>query len=115
VLLNGCGLPHPAAEAFPFSQMARAVYTAFQMFTPIRLELIKLLRARSFQLSFAALTGFIALMLRGFYSYVDSKTGGQATEQFKYAYESKSYFNGLTFALYSVVFRSICCCRFLRR
>ena len=74
------------------------------MFTQLRIELHKLLRARSFHLSFLALMGFVALMLWGFYSYVDSKTGGQATQQFKYTYESKSYFNGLTFALYSVVF-----------
>jgi len=32
------------------------------------------------------------------------KDRGQATEQFRYTYESKSYFNGLTFALYSVMF-----------
>jgi ABC-2 type transport system permease protein len=43
-------------------------------------------------------------MLWGFYSYAERKTGGQAAEQFKYTYESKSYFNGLTFALYSVMF-----------
>jgi len=43
-------------------------------------------------------------MLWGFYSYAGKKDGGQATAQFKYTYESKSYFNGLTFALYSVMF-----------
>jgi ABC-2 type transport system permease protein len=43
-------------------------------------------------------------MLWGFYTYAARKTGGQAVEQFKYTYESKEYFNGLTFALYSVLF-----------
>ena len=74
------------------------------MFTQLRLELLKLIRSKSFYLSFMALVGFVALMLWGFYSYAERKTGGQATEQFKYTYESKSYFNGLTFALYSVIF-----------
>ena len=74
------------------------------MLTQIYLEFQKLIRARSFHLSFLALCGFVALMLWGFYSYVDHKTAGQATEQFKYTYESKSYFNGMIFALYSVIF-----------
>ena len=43
-------------------------------------------------------------MLWGFYTYAERKAGEQATAQFKYTYESKSYFNGLTFALYSVMF-----------
>ncbi len=74
------------------------------MFTQLRLELVKLLRSKSFYLSFIALAGFVCLMLWGFYSYAERKTGGQATEQFKYTYESKSYFNGLTFTLYSLMF-----------
>ncbi len=74
------------------------------MITQLRLELLKLARSKSFYLSFAALTGFVLLMLWGFYSYAQQKTNGLATEQFKYTYESKSYFNGLTFTLYSVVF-----------
>jgi ABC-2 type transport system permease protein len=74
------------------------------MMTQFRLELIKLLRSKSFYLSFVALLGFVGLMLWGFYSYAERKTGGQATEQFKYTYESKNYFNGLTFALYSLIF-----------
>ncbi|HEY0543947.1 MAG TPA: ABC transporter permease [Pyrinomonadaceae bacterium] len=74
------------------------------MFTQLRLELWKLFRSKSFYLSFIMLVGFVALMLWGFYSYAERKTGGQAAEQFKYTYESKSYFNGLTFALYSVIF-----------
>ena len=74
------------------------------MFTLLKLELEKLLRARSFYLSFVVLIAFVALMLWGFYTYAERKTGGQAVEQFKYTYESKQYFNGLTFALYSLLF-----------
>ena len=47
---------------------------------------------------------FVMLMLWGFYSYAQRKTGGLAAEQFKYSYESKSYFNGLSLALYSLMF-----------
>src|SRR5947209_12585697 len=74
------------------------------MFTLLKLEVLKLIRSRSFLLSFIALTTFVALMLWGFYSYAERKAGEQAVSQFKYTYESKSYFNGLTFALYSVMF-----------
>ena len=74
------------------------------MITLLKLELEKLFRSRGFYLSFAVLVGFVILMLWGFYTYAERKTGGQAVEQFKYTYESKEYFNGLTFALYSVLF-----------
>lgn len=74
------------------------------MITQIRLELLKLARSRGFYLSFVALSGFVMLMLWGFYSYAQRKTNGLAAEQFKYTYESKSYFNGLTFTLYSLMF-----------
>jgi ABC-2 type transport system permease protein len=74
------------------------------MFRQTKLEFLKLVRSRSFLLSFVTLTAFVALMLWGFYSYAERKGGEQATAQFKYTYESKSYFNGLTFALYSVMF-----------
>jgi ABC-2 type transport system permease protein len=74
------------------------------MLTQLRIEFFKLIRSKSFYLSFISLIGFVALMLWGFYSYAERKTGGQAAEQFKYTYESKSYFNGLTFALYSLMF-----------
>ena len=74
------------------------------MFTLLKLELEKLFRARSFYLSFIVLVGFVVLMLWGFYTYAARKTGGEAVEQFKYTYESKQYFNGLTFALYSLLF-----------
>jgi ABC-2 type transport system permease protein len=74
------------------------------MLTLVKLEVEKLFRAKSFYLSFVVLSAFVALMLWGFYTYAARKTGGQAVEQFKYTYESKQYFNGLTFALYSVLF-----------
>src|SRR5258705_10463567 len=74
------------------------------MLTLLKLELEKLLRAKSFYLSFIMLIGFVVLMLWGFYTYAERKSGGQVVEQFKYKYESKQYFNGLTFALYSVLF-----------
>ena len=74
------------------------------MITQIRIELLKLLRSKGFYLSFVSLSAFVLLMLWGFYSYAEQKTSGLATEQFKYTYESKSYFNGLTFTLYSLVF-----------
>ena len=74
------------------------------MLTQLRIESLKLARSRGVHLSFLLLLGFVALMLWGFYTYAARKTGGQAVEQFRYTYESRSYFNGLTFALYSVVF-----------
>ncbi len=74
------------------------------MFTQLRLELLKLVHSKGFYLSFAALAAFVLLMLWGFYSYAQEKTSGLAAEQFKYTYESKSYLNGLTFTLYSLVF-----------
>src|SRR5712691_4312646 len=74
------------------------------LITQLRVELTKLMRSKSFSLSFIALAGFVGLMLWGFYSYAQRKFGGQATEQFKYTYESRSYFNGLTLALYSLMF-----------
>src|SRR5499427_3013377 len=74
------------------------------MITLLRLEFKKLIHSRSFLLSFVAVTGFVVLMLWGFYSYAERKAGEGVTAQFKYTYESKSYFNGLTFALYSVLF-----------
>src|SRR4026209_2544679 len=74
------------------------------MFTLLKLELEKLFRSKSFYLSFLVLIGFVVLMLWGFYTYAARKTGGEAVEQFKYTYESKQYFNGLTFALYSLLF-----------
>ena len=77
---------------------------ATRMFTQLRLEFLKLFRSRSLWFSFAAVSVFVFLMLWGFYSYAERQAGSGATAQFKYTYESKSYFNGLTFALYSLMF-----------
>ncbi|HEX5734518.1 MAG TPA: ABC transporter permease subunit [Blastocatellia bacterium] len=75
------------------------------MLTQLRIEFSKLIRSKGFYLSLLALVGFVTLMLWGYYSYSQRKAGGgQAVAQFKYTYESRSYFNGLTFALYSVIF-----------
>ena len=74
------------------------------MLTLLKLELEKLFRSKNFYLSFLVLIGFVVLMLWGFYTYAARKSGGEAVEQFRYTYESKQYFNGLTFALYSVLF-----------
>jgi hypothetical protein len=45
------------------------------VFTLLRIEFTKLARSRGFQFSFVALAGFITLMLWGFYTYVERKTG----------------------------------------
>ncbi len=67
-----------------------------------RFETIKLLRSWRPVVALAALVLFIALMLMGFYTYADNETGGSA--EFRYTFESSSYFNGLLFALYAFYF-----------
>ena len=67
-----------------------------------RFESIKLLRSRRPLVALAALVLFITLMLMGFYTYADNETGGRA--EFRYTFESSSYFNGLLFALYAFYF-----------
>ena len=54
------------------------------MITQLRLEFLKLVRSRSFLLSFIALSVFVALMLWGFYTYAERKAGEGVTSQFKY-------------------------------
>lgn len=68
----------------------------------LRQEIFKLLRSRLLYLSFTMLVIFVLLMLWGFYTYSQHKTGGQV--EFKYTYENPSYFNGLIFTLYSAYF-----------
>ena len=68
----------------------------------LALELCKLRRSRRPWLALFALLFFLGLMLLGFYTYAKSKTGGDA--EFRYTFENRSYFNGLTFALYSFYF-----------
>lgn len=67
-----------------------------------RLELLRLWRSRRPWVAAFALSFFVALMLLGFWTYAQSRTGGEA--DFRYTYENRSYFNGLTFALYSFYF-----------
>ena len=67
-----------------------------------RLEYLRLARSRRPLLAVVMLTLFLGLMLLGFYTYAQTETGGQA--QFRYTFENRSYFNGLTFALYAFYF-----------
>lgn len=68
----------------------------------LRLEGLRLWRSRRPALALGAVAFFLALMLLGFYTYAQSRTGGSA--EFRYTYENRSYFNGLTFALYAFYF-----------
>lgn len=68
----------------------------------IVLELLKLRRSRRPLLAAAALLFFLVLMLLGFYTYAQSRTGGNA--DFRYTFENRSYFNGLTFTVYAFYF-----------
>jgi len=68
----------------------------------IRLELLKLLRSRRPWIAVCALGIFLGLMLLGFYFYAQEQTSGEA--EFRYTFENRSYFNGLTFAVYSFHF-----------
>lgn len=67
-----------------------------------RFEAVKLMRSRRPVVAMAALVLFVALILLGFYTYASNETGGRA--QFRYTFESSSYFNGLLFALYAFYF-----------
>jgi len=71
----------------------------------MRLEFLRLWRARRPLVAAFSLLFFVALMLVGFYTYAQSKTGGHA--EFRYTFENRSYFNGLTFALYTFYFGSL--------
>ncbi|MFT5052280.1 MAG: ABC-2 type transport system permease protein [Chlamydiales bacterium] len=68
----------------------------------IRLELLKLLRSRRPWIAIGALGLFLGLMLLGFYFYAQEQTSGEV--EFRYTFENRSYFNGLTFAVYSFHF-----------
>ena len=67
-----------------------------------RFETLKLMRSWRPLVAMATLTLFVALILMGFYTYADNETGGRA--DFRYTFESSSYFNGLLFALYAYYF-----------
>lgn len=70
-----------------------------------RFEMIKLIRSWRPIVAMAALVLFIFLILMGFYTYADHETGGRA--EFRYTFESSSYFNGLLFTLYAFYFAVI--------
>jgi ABC-2 type transport system permease protein len=67
-----------------------------------RFETVKLMRSWRPVVAMAALTLFVALILMGFYTYATTESGGRA--EFRYTFESSSYFNGLLFALYAFYF-----------
>lgn len=71
----------------------------------LRLEVLRLWRSRRPQLALLGIAFFLGLMLVGFYTYAQSRTGGNA--EFRYTYENRSYFNGLTFAVYAFYFGSL--------
>ena len=68
----------------------------------LRLEALRLLRTRRPLVAVCVLVLFLALMLLGFWTYAETETRGEA--EFRYTFENESYFNGLTFALYSFYF-----------
>ena len=70
-----------------------------------RLETLRLWRSKRPHLASFGIAFFLGLMLLGFYTYAQSRTGGQA--DFRYTFENRSYFNGLTFALYAFYFGSM--------
>ncbi len=67
-----------------------------------RFELLKLVRSKRPHLALFTVVLFLGLMLLGFYMYATNETSGQA--EFRYTFENRSYFNGLTFALYAFYF-----------
>lgn len=67
-----------------------------------RFEFLKLGRSRRPLVAILTLLLFLALMLFGFYTYAQKESGGQA--DFRYTFENRSYFNGLTFSLYAFYF-----------
>ena len=70
-----------------------------------RFELLKIVRSRRPLVGLAVLVLFLIMMLLGFYTYAQTETGGQA--EFRYTFENKSYFNGLTFAIYAFYFGAV--------
>lgn len=67
-----------------------------------RLETLRMIRSRRPLVAALALLFFLAMMLLGFYTYADAETSGGV--DFRYTFENRSYFNGLTFALYAFYF-----------
>ena len=71
------------------------------LFTLMRIELLKLRKSRSVTVGLVSLVFFVLLMVWGFYSYAMRQTGGDSI--FRVAVET-GYFNGLLFSLYSLYF-----------
>ncbi|MFT7670170.1 MAG: ABC-2 type transport system permease protein [Planctomycetota bacterium] len=71
----------------------------------LRLEALRLWRSRRPLVALFAVAFFIALMTLGFYTYAQARTSGKA--DFHFTFENRSYFNGLTFTLYSFYFGSV--------
>jgi len=67
-----------------------------------RLEVLRLVRSRRPHLAVLSIAFFLILMLVGFYTYAQTQTRGQV--DFRYTFENRSYFNGLTFAIYAFYF-----------
>lgn len=68
----------------------------------LALEARRLARSRRPALALGALLFFLLLLLFGFYTYAQNRTDGNA--EFRATFENRSYFNGLTFALYAFYF-----------
>jgi ABC-2 type transport system permease protein len=68
----------------------------------LRLHLVRLARARRPVAAALLMVLFLGLMLLGFWTYAQDKSGGRA--EFRYTYENESYFTGLTFAVYAFYF-----------
>jgi len=59
-------------------------------------------RSRRPLVALASVVLFLGLMLLGFWTYAETRTGGDI--EFHYTFENRSYFNGMTFALYAFYF-----------
>ncbi|WP_372366714.1 ABC transporter permease [Candidatus Uabimicrobium sp. HlEnr_7] len=67
-----------------------------------KFEYHKLKRSHRPFYSMLSIILYLFFILFGFYTYAQTQTGGQVN--FRYTFENRSYFNGLTFALYAFYF-----------
>lgn len=68
----------------------------------IAFEALKLRRSRRPWIALSTLGVFLTLMLLGFWLYAKSRQGPDV--QFRYTFENRSYFNGITFTVYAFYF-----------